>query len=122
MTNNIGNIGGYGYSIGGYYGNPGSKGTTTNNDGNTPLAEGPQPERVDVDPNKVLEFLAASSVNMPKTPAVTPGSDAATAERVDGYIQNFEMIFNVIAQEFGQKAAEQLMNDDDFIDRLMALA
>lgn len=121
MANGIPGMSGYGYGINGYYG-------TRNNNNNVNNGE-PQPEakeqapqqNVNVNPNDVLNFLASQSIQINTTPAVVPANDAATAERIDGYVQNFEMIFTVIAQEFGEKVAAQLMNDDAFIDALMNL-
>ena len=122
MANNIGNIYGYGgNTIGGYYLNQGNKGVNNNPEPEV-TGEEQTPERVDVDPNEVLNFLAASSIKINTAPAVTPANDAATAERIDGYIQSFEMIYNVISQEFGEKVANQLMDDDAFIDALMSLS
>ena len=123
MTNNIGGISGYGYGIGNFY-------TGNNNRGNNiepPVDENPGSteqanNNVNVDPNEVLNFLASSSITINNAPKVTAGNDGAVADRVDGYVQNFEMIFSIIAQEFGNKVAEQLMNDDDFIDALMNAA
>ncbi len=119
MANNINGIFGYGYGI--RYLNNGQQNKELTE---KPLAEEKPAEQqqpaVNVDPNEVLNFLASSSVQVeaPKAPAAD--TNAETNERVEGYIQNFEMIYSVVAQEFGDDVANTLMNDDNFIDALMA--
>ena len=121
MTNNIGGIHGYGYGINNLYNGRQNK-ELQQPEENVKPNEQPQQQTVNVDPNEVLNFLASSSVKIANTPAVVPGNDAATAERVDGFVQNFEMIYSIIAQEFGNKIADKLLNDDEFIDAIMAQA
>ena len=120
MANNINGIFGYGYRV--RYLNNGQQNkdltTKTNAEDQAP-AEQPQ-QTTNVDPNEVLNFLASSSVKVetPQAPAV--GDNAETAERVEGYIQNFEMIYSIVSQEFGDDVANTLLNDDQFVDALMA--
>ena len=121
MANNIGGINGYGYGINNFYTGRQNKELTQAEENAKPI-EQPQQQTANVDPNEVLNFLASSSVKIANTPTVTPANDAATAERIDGFVQDFEMLFSVISQEFGTKYAEQLMNDDAFIDAIMAQA
>jgi len=120
MANNIGGIGGYGYGVGGYYGLGANKPNVNPEENPQPDVTTAQPQQTNVNPNDVLNFLATTSINVTQ-PAVVPSDDAATAERVDGYIQNFEMIHSIISQEFGDDIANKLMNDDAFLDQLMEL-
>lgn len=119
MANNISGIGGYGY-IGGNYGYGAGKANVNPEENQNGEVLNAQNQQANVDPSDVLNFLATTSISI-QQPTVVPADDAATAERVDGYIQNFEMIHSVIAQEFGAKVAEQLMNDDAFVEALMDL-
>ncbi len=120
MANNINGIFGYGYGV--RYLNNGQQ--------NKELTEKPQteektaeqqPQTVNVDPNEVLNFLASSSVKVETPQPVAVGNgNAETTERVEGYIQNFEMIYSIVSQEFGDEVANTLLNDDRFVDALMA--
>ena len=119
MANNINGIFGYGYGIRYLNNEQQNKELTGKAPAEEHAAEQPQPT-VNVDPNEVLNFLASSSIKVeaPQAPAV--GDNGETAERVEGYIQNFEMIYSVISQEFGDDVANTLLNDDRFVDALMA--
>lgn len=121
MTNNIGGIHGYGYGINNLYNGRQNK-ELPQPEENVKQNEQPQQQRINVDPNEVLNFLASSSVKIANSPTVVAGNDAATAERIDGFVQNFEMLYTIISQEFGNKLADQLLNDDEFIDSIMAQA
>ena len=121
MTNNIGGINGYGYGINPWFNGRQNKDLNNEQNGVAQEQQTPQQPTVNVDPNQVLNFLASSvvKINAPVTPAA--GVDnAAVAERIDGYVQNFEMLFSIISQEFGEKVANQLLNDDAFVDAIMA--
>lgn len=121
MTNNIGGINGYGYGINPWLNGKQNKDLNNAEAGVNPEQQAPQQQTVNVDPNQVLNFLASSAVKINPPVAPTAGVDnAAVAERIDGYVQNFEMLFSIIAQEFGEKVANQLLNDDAFVDAIMA--
>ena len=120
MTNNIGGINGYGYGINPWVNGRQNK-DLNNQEAGVTQDQTPQPQTVNVDPNQVLNFLASSAVKVNPPVAANAGvDDAAVAERIDGYVQNFEMLFSIIAQEFGEKVANQLLNDDAFVDAIMA--
>ncbi len=120
MANNINGIFGYGYGV--RYPNNGQQNKEltgkTNADEQAPTGQAPQ--TANVDPNEVLNFLASSSIKVETPQAPVAGGNAETEERVEGYIQNFEMIYSIVAQEFGDDVANTLLNDDRFIDALMA--
>jgi len=77
-------------------------------------------EETQVDPNKVMEFLAKNDYFV--TPAKVNGAqvDAATEDRVAGYMEKFEMIYGIVVDEFGEDLAPDVM--DAVMDRLMGLA
>ena len=105
MTDGIGRIfGGNSYGLGGYV--PQRKEeeapqdtVVTNNAADT-----------QVDPAKVMEFMAnnnffVAAVKKDEFPEV----DAATRARVENYMENFEMIYSVIVNEFGEDLAPDVM-------------
>ena len=120
MADYLSGINPYKYGINNnYYNKP--KNDINNDEGDAVKHDEQAPQRTDVKPEDVLNFLATSSVKITSTPAVIPADDAATAERIDGYLQNFEMVWTVISQEFGEDIANTLMNDDDFLEQLMGM-
>ena len=46
--------------------------------------------------------------------------DAATQDRVAGYMEQFEMIYGIVQEEFGEELAPAVM--DIVMDRLMGMA
>ena len=123
MTDGIGHISGYGnYGVGGYAngasnGNNGADGADSNN------VITPQPNYEQVDPNRVMEFLSANNffVNLTNAPAPVEGveTDPTVADRVAGYMENFELIYGIVEQEFGPELAPLVM--DLVMDRLMGM-
>ena len=119
MTDGIARIlGGNNYGVGGYV--PQKK------EDEAPQNAAAQPqnnyEETQVDPAKVMEFMAANNFFIAPTKEATPVGevDAATQERIAGYMENFEMIYSVIAKEFGHELAPDIM--DYAMDYLMGLA
>ena len=118
MTDGIGRIfGGNNYGVGGYV--PQRKEEAGADVANTPAQNF---EETQVDPSKVMDFLAANNFFMAPVEAkpVTGNVDDATRTRVEGYMENFEMIYGVIVEEFGEKLAPDVM--DIAMDYLMGLA
>ena len=118
MTDSIGRIGGGNYGYVGF--GPNRKGEETAEQ--TPTQ---QPavnyEETQVDPSKVMDFLAANNFFVaPVETAATGEVDAATQERIAGYMENFEMIYGVIVEEFGEEMAPSVM--DIAMDYLMGMA
>lgn len=80
-----------------------------------------QPEKTQVDPAKVMEFLASNNFFVaPVDTNPATGVDEATQERIRGYMENFEMIYGVIVEEFGEEHAPYVM--DIAMDYLVGMA
>ena len=123
MTDGIGRLSGYGnYGVGCYVpqrrngdvsnGAQAQEQPTTNNY-----------EETQVDPSKVMDFLASNNFFVaPNSPEVTEAGevDAATQERVAGYMEQFEMIYGIVQEEFGEEIAPAVM--DIVMDRLMGMS
>ena len=118
MTDGIGRIfGGNNYGVGGYV--PQRRGE-----------EAPQEslqapvnnyEETQVDPSKVMDFMAANNFFVAPVESTNVGTvDEATKNRVEGYMENFEMIYGIISEEFGEELAPMVM--DMVMDQLMGLA
>lgn len=119
MTNGINGIGGNPYSWGSYGSQPQGEDVSSNP---TPQPPVNNYEETQVDPSKVMDFLAANNFFMAPVEA-TPATgevDDATRARVEGYMENFEMIYGVIVEEFGEKLAPDVM--DIAMDYLMGMA
>lgn len=123
MTDGIGRLSGYGnYGVGGYV--PQRKNNEVNQEAKPqeqPLAN--NHEETQVDPSKVMDFLASNNffVAAPSTPQVGEVGqvDAATQDRVAGYMEQFEMIYGIVQEEFGEELAPAVM--DMVMDRLMGM-
>ena len=116
--NNIGGINGYGnYGLGGYVPQRGNdvvedkaENVVVNNAADT-----------QVDPAKVMDFLTANNYFVAPTKAKPANAvDEVTQARVEGYMENFEIIYGVIVEEFGEELAPDVM--DFCMDYLMGMA
>lgn len=121
MTNGINNVSGYGnYGVGPYL--PNRK--DNNNVEHQEQQQVPVQnfEETQVDPSKVMDFLAANNFFVAPAETTTPIAevDVATQARVEGYMENFEMIYGVIVEEFGEELAPDVM--DIAMDYLMGMA
>ena len=121
MTDGIGRLSGYGnYGVGGYV--PQRKG---GEEAQAQAQEQPAQnfEKTQVDPSKVMDFLASNNFFVAQTnaPAHVEGveTDPTVADRVAGYMENFEVIYAVIEEEFGAELAPAVM--DMVMDRLMGM-
>ena len=118
MTDGINRIGGGNYGWVGF--------TPSANGGNveenpTATPEAQNYEETQVDPSKVMDFLAANNFFMAPVEATgTAEVDEATRGRVEGYMENFEMIYGIIVEEFGEGLAPDVM--DIAMDYLMGMA
>jgi hypothetical protein len=118
MTDGIGRIfGGNSYGVGGY--------VPRRNEGAqqeaAPQAQVNNYEETQVDPEKIMNFMAANNFFVaPVETKATGEVDAATQERIAGYMENFEMIYGIIAEEFGEELAPTVM--DFVMDYLMDMA
>ena len=116
MTDGIGRIfGGNSYGLGGYVPQRKEEETPQDTVAYNNAAE------TQIDPSKVMEFMANNNYFV--APAKNNGIgevDPATAERITGYMENFERIYGIIVDEFGEEVAPAVM--DQVMDRLMGLA
>ena len=119
MTDGIGRIfGGNSYSVNGYVSR---KNEDSKKDASEESLVQNQHEEIKVDPSKVMEFLASNNLFVaPVENAKVEEIDLATQERVASYMENFEMIYDVIVEEFGEKIAPDVM--DIAMDYLIGLA
>ncbi|MBR6127665.1 hypothetical protein IKQ21_08280 [bacterium] len=121
MTDGIGRLSGYGnYGVGGYV--PQRKGGEDANQAEEQQIVNNY-EDTQVDPSKVMDFLANNNffINQANAPAPVEGvvTDPAVADRVAWYMENFETIFAIIEQEFGAELAPSVM--DFAMDHLMGM-
>ena len=119
MTDGIGRIfGGNSYGVGGYVPQRKEEEAPQNAAAQQPAVNY---EETQVDPSKIMDFMAANNFFVAPTEEVkTNEVDAATQERIAGYMENFEMIYGVIAKEFGEELAPTVM--DFVMDYLMDMA
>lgn len=120
MTDGIGRIfGGNSYGVGGYVPRRNEEETPQNG---TAQAPANNYEETQVDPSKVMDFLASNNFFMASVESApaTGEVDDATRSRVEGYMENFEMIYGVIVEEFGEELAPAVM--DIAMDYLMGMA
>ena len=120
MTDGIGRIGGSKYGWVGFGAQQKQSEELAQNQ--TPQLPVQNYEETQVDPSKVMDFLAANNffVAQAETVAPTGEVDEATRNRVEGYMENFEMIYGIIAEEFGEELAPTVM--DFVMDYLMDMA
>lgn len=118
MTDGIGRIfGGNNYGVGGYVPQRKEEDVPQNKPAQAPVNY----EETQVDPSKVMDFLASNNYFVAPVETTAPGEvDEATKERVVGYMENFEMIYGVVVNEFGEENAPLVM--DLVMDKLMGLA
>ena len=121
MTDGIGRLTGYGnYGVGGYV--PQRR----NNEVSKEAQAQAQPqvnnhEETQVDPSKVMDFLSSNNFFIASPAAAEVGEvDTATQDRVAGYMEQFEMIYGVVQEEFGEELAPAVM--DIVMDRLMGMS
>ena len=117
MTDGIGRIfGGNSYGVGGFVPQRREEETPQNAQAQ---AQPHNFEETQVDPTKVMDFLSKNNFFVAPTKEAAPAGqvDAATQDRIAGYMENFEMIYGVIVQEFGEDNAAMVM--DLTMDKLM---
>lgn len=119
MTDGIGRIfGGNNYGVGGYV--PQRKGEEAPQD-LTAKAPVQNYEETQVDPSKVMDFLAANNFFVAPVETTPAGEvDEATRARIEDSMLNFEFIYGIIAKEYGEELAPMVM--DITMDHLMGMA
>ncbi len=127
MTDGIGRLSGYGnYGVGGYVPQRRNNDVQKEAQPQEQAATNNQAE-TQIDPSKVMEFLANNnffvapqSTQVATDVEAAEGVDAATQERVAGYMEQFEMIYGIVQEEFGEELAPAVM--DMVMDKLMGMA
>ena len=120
MADGIGRLSGYGnYGVGGYM--PQRRGDVSKEEQPQEQVLTNQHEETQVDPSKVMEFLANNNFFVAAPAATEVGEvDAATQDRVAGYMEQFEMIYGIVQEEFGEALAPAVM--DVVMDKLMGMS
>lgn len=122
MTDGIGRLSGYGnYGVGGYMPQRRDDISKETNHQEQPIVNNNY-EETQIDPSKVMDFLASNNffVAAPQPTAEVGEVDTATQDRVAGYMEQFEMIYGVVQEEFGEELAPAVM--DVVMDKLMGMA
>lgn len=121
MTDGIGRLSGYGnYGVGGYM--PQRKQGDVSKEAN-PQEQGlvNNFEETQVDPSKVMEFLSNNNFFVAVPVAAEVGEiDSAAQDRIAGYMEQFEMIYGIVLEEFGEELAPAVM--DVVMDKLMGMS
>ena len=123
MANNIGGISGYGnYGVGGYVPqrNNGDVASEQENQSQQPTVDVSDKQ---VDPAKVMEFLDKFNYFNPVESKPAVGAvevDVETQDRIAGYMEQFEFIYGLVQEEFGEELAPVVM--DLVMDKLMGMA
>ena len=119
MTDGIGRIfGGNSYGVGGYVPQRKEEEAPQNAAAQAPVVNY---EETQVDPSKEMAFLESNNIFV--TPQAKTAAqaevDPATQERVSGYMEQFEMIYGIVQEEFGEENAPMVM--DLVMDSLMGM-
>lgn len=126
MANGTNGIDGYGNGYVNWYSNwknrhNNSQDASQNNAPNNT----PNYEEMQIDPNKVMDFLANNNYFIPIAADAAPAvdlntGDAESEERIASYMERFEQIYFIVEQEFGAEFAPATM--DLVMDKLMGMA
>ena len=120
MTNNIGAITGGG--SGNVFWNNKSASNENQEAAVSQEQQAPQAEYQEVNPDDVMAFLAQNNNFVDLVKGTAPNgieTDPTIAERVAGYMENYEFIMGIIEQEFGPERAPLVM--DVVMDKLMGM-
>ena len=120
MADGIGNVNGFSNSYN-FYARPRKEETTQEEHAQqAPVQDYTETQ---VDPSKVMDFLAGNNYFIApttKTGATTPVElDAAAKDRISNYMEQFESIYAVVRNEFGDELAPTVM--DMVMDSLMGM-
>ena len=123
MADGIGRIfGGSSYGVGGFYSQKKNDGTAETQQNS---ASQQQNTEAQIDPQRVMDFLAQNNYFMPvaeETQQVTGAGEVSeeTRGRIADYMKDFEFIYSVIEDEFGAELAPAVM--DMAMDILIGMA
>lgn len=125
MADGIGRIiGGSSYGVGGYIPHRKQEESVDVQAQDNAQAQQQNESQQQIDPNKIMEFLAQNNYFMPPVTEVSStGLNDVNVEqenRIAGYMEMFELIYSIIETEFGSELAPNVMNV--VMDNLMGLA
>ena len=117
MTNGVNGIGGNPYSYGNYgYNNNQAKESQEQ----TPEAVN-APEQKAVNPEAVMDFMNRYIYMAPEAQSAGTGKvDPETQKRIEGFMEQFQIFYNIVEKEFGSELAPTVM--DMIMDKLMVLS
>jgi hypothetical protein len=117
MTDGIGRIfGGSNYGVGGYMQ---QKKEDIPQEATAQEVQ-PNYEETQVEPSKIMDFMANNNYFVNTSNVTEPAElDNETQTRVAGYMENFEMIYGIVSNEFGEENAPTVM--DYVMDYLMGM-
>ena len=68
------------------------------------------PQTVDVDADKVMEFLSANNIFVPVKPETGVKLDKAAEDRIAGFMADFETMFAITEKEVGRELAPVILD------------
>ena len=118
MTDGIGRIfGGNSYGVGGYVPQRREEDVPQNAPAQAPVVDY---EEMQIDPNKVMDFMASNNLFVRESGVTTPAElDPECRERVANSMERFELIYGLVVEEFGEELAPAVM--DLVMDKLMGM-
>lgn len=117
MTGGVNGIGGNPYSYGNYGYNNNQANESQENTQETTVNV---PEQKEVNPNAVMEFMNRYVYMAPEVQTAGNGEvDDATRQRIEGFMEQFQVVYGIVEQEFGPELAPTVM--DMIMDRLMGM-
>lgn len=121
MTNNIGAISGGG--SGNVFWNRSAANNENPENAVNQEQQAPKAERQEVNPDDVMAFMARNNNFVDLVKGTAPNgveTDPTIADRVAGYMENYEFIMGIIEEEFGPELAPAVM--DMVMDSLIGMA
>lgn len=117
MTGGVNGIGGNPYSYGNYGYNKNQASESQENIQETAVNV---PEQKEVNPEAVMDFMNRYIYMAPEVQTTGTGEvDEATRQRIEGFMEQFQMFYGIIEQEFGAELAPAVM--DIVMDNLMGM-
>ena len=117
MTGGVNGIGGNPYSYGNYGYNNNQANESQENTQETTVNV---PEQKAVNPDAVMDFMNRYIYMAPETQTVGAGEvNPETQQRIEGFMEQFQMFYGIIEQEFGAELAPTVM--DMVMDSLMGM-
>ena len=117
MTSGVNGIGGNPYNYGSYgYNNRQAKESHEE----APQVQTNVPESKNLNPDAVMDFMNKYIYMAPETQKTGNSEiDPETKQRIEGFMEQFQMFYSIIEQEFGSELAPDVM--DMVMDNLMGM-